>query len=134
MEWICVELIFLIQIMKRQIKLFQKLKKANEETGHKTAILGDLQGPKLRIGEVDKNYFKSRVKNLFTNKKCISTSKKIFVNYSRLNYDLNINDKVLIDDGKIRLKVLSVNKSSISCEVINGGEISSNKRGQFTNI
>ena len=45
-------------------KIISKIKKVNEETGYKTAILGDLQGPKLRI-EVDKNYFKSRVKNLF---------------------------------------------------------------------
>lgn len=109
-------------------KIISKIKKVNEETGYKTAILGDLQGPKLRIGEVDKKtILKAGSKIYLTNKKCISTSKKIFVNYSRLNFDLNINDKVLIDDGKIRLKVQSVNKSSITCEVINGGEISSNK-------
>ena len=35
-------------------KIISKIKKVNEETGHKTAILGDLQGPKLRIGKVEK--------------------------------------------------------------------------------
>ena len=109
-------------------KIISLVKKINTETGMKTAILGDLQGPKLRIGVVEKKtVLKVGSEIHLTNKECICSSKKIFINYPRLNKDLNINDKVLIDDGKIKLKVLKVNKTKISCEVINGGEISSKK-------
>ena len=102
--------------------------KVNEEIGSKAAILGDLQGPKLRIGLVEKNtILKAGSKIHLTNKICVSSEKKIFINYNRLIKDLNINDKVLIDDGKIKLRTLSKNKSNITCEVINGGPISSKK-------
>lgn len=109
-------------------KIISLVKKINTETGMKTAILGDLQGPKLRIGDVEKKtVLKAGSKIHLTNKECVCSSKKIFINYPRLNKDLNINDKVLIDDGKIKLKVLTVTKTTITCEVINGGEISSKK-------
>tara|TARA_B100000902_G_scaffold390010_1_gene438205 strand:- start:580 stop:2016 length:1437 start_codon:yes stop_codon:yes gene_type:complete len=102
--------------------------KINNEIGTRAAILGDLQGPKLRIGLVKKNtILKTSSKIHLTNKSCVSSEKKIFVNYPRLIKDLNINDKVLIDDGKIKLRVLTINKSNITCEVINGGPISSKK-------
>jgi len=110
------------------LNIIYLVKKINNEIGTRVAILGDLQGPKLRIGLVKKNtILKASSKIQLTNKSCVSSEKKIFVNYPRLIKDLNINDKVLIDDGKIKLRILTKNKSNITCEVINGGPISSKK-------
>ncbi len=86
-------------------------------------ILIDLQGPKIRIGELE-----SPEIELFngdqieiTTEKIVGTSKKISTSYSLLNVDASVGDRILIDDGLINLKVLSKSKNSVLCEVVNGG-------------
>ena len=110
------------------LNIISLVNRINEEIGFKAAILGDLQGPKLRIGLVKKNTILNAGSKIYlTNKNCLSSEKKIFINYPRLMNDLKENDKVLIDDGKIKIRVLAINKLNITCEVINGGPISSKK-------
>ena len=104
------------------------IRKINSEIGSQVAILGDLQGPKIRLGLVKKNtYLKSGEKIYLTNKNGESSNKKLFIDYSRLIKDLKVDDLVLIDDGKIKLKVQSVTQQSIACHILNGGIISSRK-------
>ena len=115
-------------------KVISIIRKINNELGFQTAILGDLQGPKIRLGLVKKNTsLKSGDKIQLTNKNSQSTNKKLFINYSRLMKDIKFNDLVLIDDGKIKLKVRSINQKTISCDIINGGKLSSNKGVNFPN-
>ena len=110
------------------LRIISIIRKINYEIGSQTAILGDLQGPKIRLGLVKKNIFlKSGEKILLTNKKINSSNKKLFIDYSRLIRDLKVDDLVLIDDGKIKLKVESVNQETITCHILNGGAISSRK-------
>ena len=92
--------------------------------GVKTAILVDLQGPKLRVGEIvggemmlDDN---SEIKIVVGNE--AGCDGKIFTNYVNFAVDVQKGEPVLLDDGKIRLEVLSSdNKSEVVCRVINGG-------------
>ena len=115
-------------------KVISIIRKINHELSLQTAILGDLQGPKIRLGLVKKNTFlKSGDKIHLTNTHSESTKKKLFINYSRLMKDIKLNDLVLIDDGKIKLKVRSVNEKTISCDILNGGKLSSNKGVNFPN-
>jgi len=110
------------------LNIISLVRKINKETGFKTAILGDLQGPKLRIGEVEKNtILRSGSKVYLTNKTGVSSNKNIYVNYSRLIKDINVNDKILLDDGKIKLKATNKNKSTITCEIIHGGALKAKK-------
>lgn len=108
------------------------IKKINSEIGSQTAILGDLQGPKIRLGLVNKNtYLKSGDKIYLINKKGESSQNKLFIDYPRLMKDLKVDDLVLIDDGKIKLKVQSINQKTISCNIINGGNLASKKGVNF---
>ena len=80
------------------------------------------------MGLVKKNtYLVSGEEIHLSNDKGLSTNKKLFIDYSRLINDLKIDDIVLIDDGKIKLKVKTVNERSIVCNILNGGTLSSKK-------
>ena len=105
------------------LSIISIIRKINSETGMQIAILGDLQGPKLIVGVVKKKtILKAGEKVFLTANSCESSNKKLFINYPRLIKDVKENDRVLIDDGKIRLRVLCVNQKTISCEIINGGD------------
>ena len=70
-------------------RIISIIRKINSEIGSQTAILGDLQGPKIRLGLVKKNTsLKSGEKIYLTNQKGESTSKKLCINYPSLMKDL----------------------------------------------
>lgn len=109
---------------------FKRVRKINKEHNLNVAILVDLQGPKIRLGEVRDNMevLESGREVEITNKECISTFKKLFVSYDHLPQEVEAGDAILIDDGKIELRVISTNrKDLIKARVITGGKISSNK-------
>lgn len=110
--------------------LIKEIRKINSELNTNTSILADLQGPKLRIGEIIEGTILdvgSELK-IKTGKEFVGDNKLIFVNYESLPKDITEGEKILIDDGKIILKVIDTNKKDqIKTEVIQGGEISSNK-------
>lgn len=109
---------------------FNKVRVINKMHNLNIAILADLQGPKIRIGQVRDNMEvleKDQVVEI-TNKECISTFKKIYITYDMLPKEVEIGDAILIDDGKIELRVLKTNRrDSITAKVVNGGKISNNK-------
>ena len=110
--------------------LIKVIRKINSELNTNTSILADLQGPKLRIGEIIKGTslnVGSELK-IKTGKEFVGDNKVIFVNYESLPKDIVEGEKILIDDGKIILKVTGTNKKDqIKAEVIQGGEVSSSK-------
>ena len=110
--------------------LIKEIRKINSELNTNTSILADLQGPKLRIGEIIEGTsldVGSELK-IKTGKEFVGDDKLIFINYESLPKDITEGEKILIDDGKIILKVIDTNKKDqIKTEVIQGGEISSNK-------
>ena len=110
--------------------LIKEIRKINSELNTNTSILADLQGPKLRIGEIIEGTsldVGSELK-IKTGKEFVGDDKLIFINYESLPKDITKGEKILIDDGKIILKVIDTNKKDqIKTEVIQGGEISSNK-------
>ncbi|MES2619634.1 MAG: pyruvate kinase [Bacteroidota bacterium] len=115
---------------EQHIEGYKKVRHINNEHGLNIAILADLQGPKIRIGEVRDNIevLEQGREVEITNKVCESTFKKLFINYLALPKEIEPGDAILIDDGKIELKVISTNrKDTIKAKVITGGKISSNK-------
>ncbi|KAF0139064.1 MAG: pyruvate kinase [Stygiobacter sp.] len=92
-------------------------------------ILIDLQGPKIRIGELAQpeiELIKGRQIEI-TTKKVVGTASKISTSYSLLASDAEVGNKILIDDGLIHLSVISKQKNSITCEVIEGGKLKPKK-------
>ena len=110
--------------------LIKSIRKINDSLSTNVAILADLQGPKLRIGEVDDDTKLDDGKKITikTDKSFKGNKKKLFLNYQNLAKDINKGEKILIDDGKIILKVIDkVDKYEVLTEVLQGGELLSNK-------
>ena len=103
------------------------IKEINQELHVHTAILSDLQGPKIRVGNFEKpvTLRKASEVSFSTNKK---DKKAIFINYSSFAKDVKKGDRILLDDGKIALKTIHSNsKNTIKAKVIFGGKLYSNK-------
>ena len=111
-------------------KISDNIRGINKELGCTVAILGDLQGPKLRVGEIENNRLDVKVGDILTlsNDKCIGTMEKIYVSYPNLAGDVVVGNTIMIDDGKIEVKVKSVEANGdVKVTVTLGGIISSKK-------
>ncbi|PCJ66820.1 MAG: pyruvate kinase [Bacteroidetes bacterium] len=112
------------------LQVVKNIRQANEELGTKVAILGDLQGPKLRIGEVEGNrmLLEDGATMTLTTQATISSGNTIYVKYSTLARDVKVGERVLLDDGKLELEFSKrIDAHTVEARVINGGYLSSNK-------
>ena len=94
------------------------------------SILGDLQGPKIRLGVIKENVIvkKGDIINITTNNIIEGDDKKISINYLDFPKDINPNEKILINDGKLIFKVIETNKKDfVKAKVIQGGALESRK-------
>jgi pyruvate kinase len=94
------------------------------------AILGDLQGPKLRVGEIENNALPVVAGDVltFTNEKLVGTKERIYVSYPNLHSDVQVGNKIMIDDGKLEVVVTAIlPNNDVQVEVTMGGVISSKK-------
>ena len=111
-------------------KIIDNIRGINKELNCSVAILGDLQGPKLRVGEIENNRLEVKEGDIltFTNTKCVGTLEKIYVSYPNLAGDVVVGNTIMIDDGKIEVLVHSVEKNGdVKVKVTLGGIISSKK-------
>lgn len=111
-------------------KVIASIRAINKELGTNVAILGDLQGPKIRIGEVQNNgiTLKTGDRLKLVTEKCIGTKEKLYLNYIEFPIDVEEGDQVLLDDGKIKFEVVSTNRlDEVEVVVIHGGLLSSKK-------
>lgn len=103
------------------------IKSINQELDVHTAILADLQGPKIRIGALSKPIKIIKGEDFFITTDKLS-KKGVFVNYKNFAKDVKPKDIVLLDDGKLRLHVVSTDKKSlVKTKVVFGGMLSSYK-------
>lgn len=106
------------------------IRELNREFNLNTSILVDLQGPKLRIGEVEGNeiFLENGSEVTFSMHECVGNARKLYMNYQDFAKDVAIGDIVLIDDGKIVLHVISTNKKDeVVARVESGGKLSGRK-------
>ena len=112
-------------------QVIDNIKLANEQLGTNVCMLLDLQGPKLRVGEMENGKVELINGEIIevTTEKCIGTSNRVYVNFENLPNDVNPGERILLDDGKLELKVVETNrKNLIKAQVIVGGWLS-NKKG-----
>lgn len=113
------------------------LKKLRKEMKIPIAILLDTKGPEIRTGVLEngqKITLKEGQKFVLTTHQIIGNSSRVSVTYDRLPEDVKENDRILVDDGLIELKVLSLTETEIDCEVINGGELGERKGVNVPNV
>lgn len=106
------------------------IRELNDELGTHVAILADLQGPKIRIGEVENNGVEliDGKELVITTKKSVGTAKKVYLTYQNFPQDVKVGDLVLMDDGKLQLEVVSTNgKDEVKTKILHGGILSSKK-------
>lgn len=105
------------------------VREAAEETGQAVAVLVDLQGPKIRLGIFESGPVLLEQGDIFTittedvpgDKELVSTT------FKGLPGDCNPGDLILIDDGKVQVRVKEVNGPEVVTEVLIGGTVSNNK-------
>ncbi len=106
------------------------IREINREYGFNISVLADLQGPKLRVGEIENNLLNLIEGDIitFTTEKCIGTKEHIYMSYKEFPADVQKGETILIDDGKIKLEVTDTNGiDTVKAKVINGGPLSSKK-------
>ena len=110
-------------------QIYNWVQELNEEENRNVAILGDLQGPKLRIGVVKEDQtLKKGEKITITTEECIGDVSKVYITYPDFPKDVEVGDKIMLDDGKLILRAESSNKKNeVKAKVIQGGELKSKK-------
>ena len=112
------------------------IREINEELGLNVAILADLQGPKIRTNEMENNGVLLEVGNdikIITDK-VLGNAVRFSINYQKLPQDVSPGEKILLDDWKIMLEVITTNgKTEITCKIVQGGILSSKKGVNFPN-
>ncbi len=110
--------------------IIEYIRKINKEENTHVAILGDLQGPKLRVGEIEGGSIQVNPGDtfLFTNQKIIGNKEKIYIHYPNFHTDVKVGNKIMIDDGKLEVLVQKIlPNNDVQVEVLLGGIISSKK-------
>ena len=106
-------------------KIIEYIREMNLKEPYNIAILADLQGPKLRVGEIENGFLEIATGDIltFTSKeKVVGTKEKIYVSYPNLHEDVKVGDKILIDDGKLEVVVIEITLSGdVEVAVTYGG-------------
>ena len=113
--------------VKSKIEMIRGL---NTEFGYTTAILADLQGPKLRVGVMKEDTVVSAGDMItFTTAEDIpGTAQKVYMNYKEFPKDVNPGERILLDDGKLIFEVVDTNRTTeVQARVVQGGPLKSKK-------
>ncbi|NBC13488.1 MAG: pyruvate kinase [Gammaproteobacteria bacterium] len=106
-----------------------RLRQAAADTGRRVAIMGDLPGPKMRVGEIaDEPVELVRDETItLTTEDCIGSAERVSVSFPDLPAAVRPGDRLFLNDGFILLKVMAVRGSEVVCSVRAGGELRSRK-------
>lgn len=109
-------------------KGFELVKQTNETLDAKVAILADLQGPKIRLGDINGEIELQRGDIIdVCDTECVCTNKILYINYLDLHNEMHKGERILINDGRVELKVEEIKGDVIKAKVINGGKLTSRK-------
>ena len=111
------------------LKTIKNIREISKKLDLYIGILCDLQGPKIRIGNLQEESIEliKGKELILTTDKVIGDSKIISINYKTLTSEIKVEKKIFLDDGNIELKVKSKDDNNIICKIINGGFISPHK-------
>jgi len=110
-------------------QIFDWVQELNQEEDRNVAVLGDLQGPKLRLGNVEENQkIKKGQEITITTDECIGNSSRVYITYPDFPKDVKVGDRIMLDDGKLILRAESTNeRNEVKAMVVQGGELKSKK-------
>ncbi len=110
-------------------EIYRLVREASDESGHGVGIFVDLQGPKIRLGKFANGpaQLDNGAAFTITTRDVPGDAKLASTTYAGLPGDVSAGDQILIDDGKVRLQVTSVEDTDVHTEVIVGGKVSNHK-------
>jgi pyruvate kinase len=111
------------------VKMYNNIRKSAAKAGVFIPIIQDLQGPKIRVGALSEpsiNLIRGKTLRI-TTENLKGTSDVLPTTYKNITRDVKKGSIILLDDGKIRLKVLAVKKDELVCKIIDGGIIKPQK-------
>jgi pyruvate kinase len=111
------------------LRRLANLREAMQRSGAPITVVQDLQGPKIRIGEFRTPFVElvAGARFTITTEPIVGTGDRVSTTFAALPEDVHSGDMVLIDDGKIRLRAVTVRGSDVVCEVVTGGKLSAHK-------
>ncbi len=113
--------------VEHKVKMIREL---NEEFGFNAGILGDLQGPKLRVGVMKEGVVVNKGDRITfkTGERFEGDEKEVYMNYEAFPADVKAKERILLDDGKLIFEVVSTNKKdTVEAVVVQGGPLKSKK-------
>lgn len=114
-----------------KLRVIAFAREITQKENYNIALLGDLQGPKLRVGDLENGGFQIEPGDILTftsRERVIGNKEKIFVSYPNLHNDVKVGEKILIDDGKIEVLIQEVTSlGDVKVMVTNGGFLLPNK-------
>lgn len=117
------------------LQIIKIIRKIESQLSIQIGILADLQGPKFRIGTVKDNVkLKLNETFILDQNKSIGCEKRVFLSHKEIFSSVKKDTIILIDDGKIKLKILSRNDKEIKTKIVVGGNLSSNKGINLPNL
>jgi len=108
----------------QHLSVIEHIHKINKDFPFNIAILADLQGPKLRVGDIEGGALDLQKGDefLFTNDECVGTKNGIYISYPNFYKDVRIGEKILLDDGKIEVLVIEITVDNcVRVRVLNQG-------------
>ena len=108
----------------------EMIRSLNDEFGYNASILGDLQGPKLRVGVMKEEVVVNPDDEIIfaTGERFEGTKERVYMTYDRFPQDAKPGERILLDDGKLIFEVVSTDKKSeVTAKVIQGGPLKSKK-------
>ena len=111
------------------LKVIKNIAEINKEQGIHIATLGDLQGPKLRVGKMEENTLLVDGNEItFTSEDCLGNTERVYMNYKNFAKDVKAGEFIRLDDGKLEMQILETNgKDTVKAKITQGGVLKSNK-------
>jgi len=112
---------------ENKAEIIGHIRKINKTEPYNISILGDLQGPKLRVGEIENGSLKIEPGDILTftsREKVVGTKEKIYISYPNLHKDVKVGEKIMIDDGKLEVVVTEITPNDeVKVRVTYGGNL-----------
>jgi pyruvate kinase len=111
-------------------EVLDTIRTLNEKHNYNVGILADLQGPKIRIGIVKDGGIQlvNGARTVITTKECVGSEERIYITYESFPKDVKASEIILLDDGKLQMRVIETNlEDEVVCEVVHGGILTSRK-------
>ncbi|TCK24965.1 pyruvate kinase [Pseudonocardia endophytica] len=110
-------------------RVYTMIREASDEAGKAVGILADLQGPKIRLGRFadGPTEWATGEEVRITVEDCVGTHDRVSTTYKGLAQDARVDDRLLVDDGKVGLRVVGIEGDDVVCRVTEGGPVSDNK-------